>query len=237
MPIYKYTTYCDESGEISFSKKSDYDYFLITAMTIKTEDEIKLIRTLKRKYSKLYNIGWPKDKEIKSTALHNLKWENNVPQNIKDNLDGDKFIEEIIQSLKLSCPFTVAFFIVKKSGIINPYFRHAPYGIAYNFFAGKLIPQIILKNESCLLIMDQRNKETHGKQCFDEYISTTLLNKIINEKTIIDFEIKHSESHSVLGLQAVDFLCWSIYRSILKKETRFLDLFIDTISEGIRWYI
>lgn len=233
----KYLIYCDESGESSFSEKSACECFVITALTIEVEKKKALQKALKRKFGKLIDKGWPKDLEIKASILHGIKWEPKIPQELKDLLDGDKYIEEILDLICNSCDPRIDFFAVRKDKILSPYFREAPYGIAYNFFAGKLLIKIIEQLKDCHLIMDQRNKETHNKQRFDDYIKTMLLQTMIDKKDNISLNIDHLDSFKVFGLRAVDFFSWSIYRFVEAKDNRFIKIIESRIKEAIRWYI
>ena len=76
----KYYIYCDESGEISFSSDSSYKCFSICALTIDEGKKNKIKNTMKRKNTKLYNLGWPKSIEIKANILHNMMLNKDIPQ-------------------------------------------------------------------------------------------------------------------------------------------------------------
>lgn len=238
-----YFIYCDESGESSFSEKSFFKYFLLTSLTIRKDQRQKIIRTLKRKYAHLYKLGWPKNIEIKASTLNaldnprELSSNKNIPESVKKQINGKEYIKEILSSLSRCCEFEIDYFIVNKDGIRSPYFREASYGIAYNFFAGKLLPRIIIEKESTFLIMDQRNKETHNKKNFDDYIKSQVLGAILKTEKNIDLKIDHSSSNEVYGLQAVDYFCWAINRKFTKKDNSFKNIFWDKINRSEHWYI
>ena len=113
----KYFIYCDESGESSFSDSSIFEYFSVCALTISEDKKNKIKNTMKRKRAKLFKLGWPKDLEIKASILHNLKGHKDVPQKIKDIVNGDDFIKEILTSLKYACSPRIDYIIVKKQGL------------------------------------------------------------------------------------------------------------------------
>lgn len=232
----KYFIYCDESGESSFSKDSVYDYFSICTLTIGEDRKNKIKNTMKRKMAKLYTLGWPKEMEIKASTLHGLNFKKNISQDIKDNINEDEFIKEILFSLKNSCAPRIDYIILRKDGLQDPSFRNAPYGIAYNFFAGKILIPIILEYRDCFLTIDKRNKEMHAQRHFDGYIETKARGDAFENKIDINLEIKHDESQVNYGLQAVDFFSWSIYRKIENNDLRFFKIFEDLIHLKEEWY-
>ncbi len=232
----KYFIYCDESGETSFSEKSTSDYFSICTLTIEETKRKKIQNTLRRKKSKLYKIGWPKGIEIKANVLHGLRFNPNIPQEIKKNINGDEFIKEVLDSVKNSCFPRVDYIIIKKDGLTSPSFMKAPYGIAYNYFSGIILIPRILDCKDCYLTIDKRNKEMHNHKHFDGYIETHARGKALEQKIDINLEIKHAESHLEYGLQAVDFFSWSIYRNFASKDKQFLDIFKNLVKIGQKWY-
>lgn len=228
--------YCDESGEASFSKNSVYKYFSICTLTIDEGKRSKIKNTIKKKKSKLYTLGWPKEIEIKANILHSLKSNPNIPQVVKDNVNGDNFIQEVLISLKNSCSPRIDYIIVNKEGLKPGTFDKAPYGIAYNYFAGKILIPIILDCKDCYLTIDKRNKEMHNHMHFSGYIETKVRGDAMEKGIDINLEIKHGESQNESGLQAVDFFSWSIYRNFAHNDSRFLDIFTELIKIKEKWY-
>lgn len=233
----KYFIYCDESGEASFSDKTTFKYFSICALTIGDDKRYKIKNTMKRKKAKLHRLGWPKEIEIKASVLHGLNMNREIPQKVKDAIDGDDFIKETLTSLKNACSPRVDYIIVKKAGLKSDAFRRAPYGIAYNFYAGKILVPIILNYRDCYLTIDKRNKEMHQQKHFAGYIETKVHGDALEQEIdIINLEIKHGESQVEYGLQAVDFLSWSIYRKIVSKDLSFFKIFEDFVEIKQEWY-
>jgi len=232
----KYFIYCDESGEASFSTKSSYDYFSICALTVEENKKNKIKSTMKRKKAKLYKLGWPKEVEIKASVLYSLRRNKKIPQKVKNNIRGDSFIQEVLISLKNSCSPKIDYIIVRKDGLQDASFRSSPYGIAYNFFAGKILIPIILKYKDCFLTIDRRNKEMHPHKHFDGYIETTARGEAFEKGINLSLEIRHEESSINSGLQAVDFFSWSIYRKVRNGDTRFFNIFKDLIMQNYEWY-
>lgn len=232
----KYFLYCDESGEASFSKKSDYEYFSICVLTIDENKKNKLKNTIKRKTAKLYNLGWPKEIEIKASILHSLRMNKEIPRTVRNVIKGDDFIKEVLRSLKNACSPRIDYIIVRKDGLRDSSFRNAPYGIAYNFFAGKILIPIILNYRDCFLTIDKRNKEMHAQRHFNGYIETKARSDAFEKEIRIDLQIEHGESCINYGLQAVDFFSWSIYRKAAKKDFSFFRIYDDLVQIKEEWY-
>lgn len=189
-----------------------------------------------RKKGKLYKLGWPKDTEIKANIMHSLKWNKKIPIKIRKAMNGDEFIKEFLLSLKRSCRPRIDYIVVNKDGLRDESFRNAPYGIAYNFFAGKILVPIILEFKDCYLTVDKRNKEIHTQRHFDGYIETKARGSALEKGISIKLTIDHAESQTNYGLQAVDFLSWSIYRKIENNDSRFFKIFEDLIKIKEEWY-
>ena len=232
----RYFIYCDESGESSFSDKTAYKYFSICTLTIDENKRNKIKNTMQRKTAKLYNLGWPKEIEIKASILHGLRMNKYIPQELKNSINGDDFIREILRSLKYACSPRIDYIIIGKEGLADPCFRNAPYGIAYNFFAGKVLIPIILNFKNCFLTIDRRNKEMHAQRHFDGYIETKARGDAFEKKIGVNLEIKHDDSQNNYGLMAVDFFSWGIYRKMKDKDVRFFEIFEDLVQIREEWY-
>lgn len=228
--------YCDESGESSFSEITAFKFFSVCTMTIEETKRKKIRNTMRKKSAKLYRLGWPRELEIKATNLHNLKNNKEIPQAVKNLIDGDKFIEEILFSVKHACQPRIDYIVVNKDGIKDPSFRSSPYGITYNFFAGKVLVPLILEIKDCFLTVDKRNKEMHNQKHFDGYIETRVRGDAFEKGIDLELEIKHDDSQTNYGLQAVDFFSWSIYRTIARNDERFFRIFKDLVKIGEKWY-
>lgn len=228
--------YCDESGEASFSPKSEFKYFVVCAITIDESMKSKLQHRMREKQLKLYKLGWPKKIEIKASVLHNMKRDRRIPRSVKAAIDGDAFIQEILISLKNSCSPRVDYIAINKQRLMNESFRNTPYGIAYNYFAGKILVPLVHACADCVLTVDRRSKEMHSHKYFDGYIETMLFKKAIAEGVSMNSVIRHEESHMSYGLQAVDFFAWSIYRAKNNQDRRFIKIFDHLVENKEEWY-
>ena len=234
----RYLIYCDESGEASFTDKSRVKYFGICAISIDATKKKKIQNTLKKKEAKLYKLGWPKEVEIKATVLHNLRHQDNIPDEVKNAINGDDVIKNTLLSLSRACYPRVDYIVVNKDYITSESFRNSPYGVAYNFFAGKILVPLILDLENCLLTVDQRNKEMHHHKHFDGYIETKLSEESFESRANFNLEdIKHDESRSNWGLRAADYFSWAVYRKIANNDSRFFNVFKDILDvHSNEWY-
>jgi len=228
--------FMDESGDISFSTTSESKYFTITCLTINEVDEKKINNTIKNKKVKLYNLGWPRQIEMKANTLHVMKYIRKIPASVKSVINGDDYILEILKSVRNSCQLRIDYIVVNKDRIKKPSLRNAEYGIAYNFFSWKLLRPMITHLKSCKLIVDPRNKELHSKKHFEGYIETEALKLAMSSRIAISFDIEQPNSHVRLGLQAVDFFSWSVNRLNINKSRRFYDVFRDLVVLKFRWY-
>ncbi len=127
------------------------------------------------------------------------------------------------------------YFVVKKDRLRDN-LRKAKYGIAYNYFAGLILCDI---HDACdkdlpiSLIVDRRNKETHGHMNFDGYIETKIMADCEHNA---DFTISHDDSNDKLGLQAVDFIAWALFRHYEHSDPQFFNLFNKNVGKRTCWY-
>ncbi len=166
--------YCDVSGETSFSDISGYKHFSICTLTVNESKQKKLVNTMCRKKAHLYDFGWPKDIEIKATTLHSLKYNRKIPDRLKRSINGNIYIENILISIIKTCKPRIDSITICKDGFKDNAFRNAPYGIVYNYFAGKIIVPLGVTLGDTILTVDQRNKELHKQKHFDGYIETKI---------------------------------------------------------------
>lgn len=220
--------FLDESGEFGFSEGSS-SHLLIALLD--TPDPKRLKNVMRKEKKRLHDLGWPKDLEIKGTNLFSSDRNPNVPRVISEN--KNHHIARIITRI-LSVDVRPNYSIVNKSRIAQN-LRNAPYGIAYNFFAGNLLCKLHNRamNFDTTLVVDQRNKETHAHMPFDGYIQTRIITDCNHEHA---FEIRHEESHLWLGLQAVDFISWGLFRLHEHKDKTFSELIKPSIHICDSWY-
>lgn len=220
--------FLDESGELGWHQNSS-KYFVIAILS--TDTPKKLGNSLKKEKAKLYNLGWPKDLEIKGSTLYGSNREPRIPAAISDK--RFEYLESIISRV-LDAACVPHYCVVRKSRITQN-LRNAPYGIAYNYFSGKLLCRVYKDrfNGPITLIVDRRSKETHGNLPFDGYIQTHIITECEHTHA---FHIRHEESHVFPGLQAVDFVSWGLFRHYEHGDNRFYKLITSKIGICDNWY-
>lgn len=191
---------------------------------------------MRRKKRYLYGLGWPRQVEVKATTLHGLKHRHEIPQSVRDAIDGDAYIIEILEAVVNSCNPRIDYFAVNKNRIKKAAFRAAEYGIAYNYFTWELLRPMVSQLQKCKLVCDPRNKERHSQKHFEGYIETEALKLSMSTRKTIEFSIEQPDSHMSLGLQAVDIFSWSVYRHVRRKGSQFFNVFKDLVEIGKKWY-
>ncbi|HEY0328143.1 MAG TPA: DUF3800 domain-containing protein [Rhodopseudomonas sp.] len=220
--------FIDESGELGQKEKSSA-FFLIAALC--TSDLRALEKRLWKEKAKLYNAGWPKNVEIKGTTLWGADHNPNIPKEISSK--RLQILEEIIKSI---CASTGKLhYSIAQKKFLSQSIMNADYGIAYNFLCGTLLCRAYKRYfpGDLEIVVDQRSKETHSKMKFDGYLETRLIGDCAHEGKL---SIAHSESHDVLGLQAVDFLSWGLFRNYEHKDPTYLKLIAPIVGYRDDWY-
>lgn len=214
--------YLDESGELGFSSGSS-NFFIITMVT--TPEAKKLKNVMRKEKKKLHDLGWPKEIEIKGTSLFRSHLKEKIPGCISDN--RVQHIQKIIGRIK-GCGTKFHYCCVDKNKLTDA-MKSAPYGVLYNIFSARLLGEIYRSHTKCemAMIVDQRSKETHDWAKFDGYVTTTMFADFAYDG---ELTITHAESDKIIGLQAVDFISWGLFRFYEHKDETFADL-IKTNSE------
>lgn len=219
--------FLDESGECSFAQSSSCKHFLITIISVDPSYNKKIKNRLKRKFAEFIGRGWDKAKEIKASSLY------------FDETFGAESIKEVIQSLINIESLEVSYLAVNKDKITNESFRNAEYGIAYNYFTGVILSELIFEDgfHNVNLIYDIRNKETHYKKHFKEHLETKIFGKALERDVSIEIQIEGLASDVCYGLSAVDFFSWAIFRKFERSDDRFYNLLVGKIKRKREWYI
>lgn len=231
-----YIIYLDESGEISLADNSPYKRFVLTALIIEEEKRKKLYNNVKRKKAELYANGWPKEVEIKAATLHSLKNNHWLRSKMKMAIDGDDYIERFLGSIISACNPRIDYLALNKEQLISGYLKRAEYGIAYNYFAGRMLFPLVRELCKCRIIADPRNKERHARKYFSQYIKTGIYEINFKNNLELDCCIEQPQSHLEPGLQAVDFFSWSIFRKYESSDPRFFNLIKANLGKPQAWY-
>lgn len=220
--------YMDESGELG-QKPGSSKFFLICLLSTKSPKALK--KRIAKAKAELYNLGWPKDLEIKGTSLWGAEHQRGVPAEISTN--KIRFIRNILSSIAKS-DVKLHYIIVNKNRMTQS-LKQADYGIAFNYYSGMLLTRAYSGNYCgpVALIVDQRNKETHKKKHFDGYVETKFIADLDHCHPL---KIEHRESHDEFGLQAVDFMSWALFRYFEHDDGQFLDLMQPVMGYVDNWY-
>lgn len=220
--------FIDKSGELGTKEKSS-SFFLIAALC--TPSLKALEKRLWKEKAKLYSAGWPKEIEIKGTSVWGSPHNNKIPKSISDNRTD--ILDRIIVSI-CNGESKLHYSIANKKHL-SPTLLAADYGIAYNYLCGTLVCRAYKGHFSGPLeiVVDQRNKESHSKLKFDGYLETKLVGDCAHSEHLT---IAHAESHDVLGLQAVDFLSWGLFRHYEHHDSRYKGIISPIVGYRDDWY-
>lgn len=172
--------FLDESGECGFLQSSSFKHFVIAVVAIDDTDNKMIKRNLKQVFKKFIKRGWYKTKEIKAYDLY------------KNRKFGAESVKKVIRALLKIKSLEISYLAVNKEKINNESFRKASYGRGYNYFTGVLLSKIIFKNNytNLFLIYDVRNKETHNKMHFNEYLKTKIYGTALEKGASVELEIE-----------------------------------------------
>ena len=217
----------DESGECSFSTRSNYRHFAISILSI-NPSRLKVIQNcLRKKFASFIKKGWDKTKEFKAYELH------------KNRRFGKEAVSNVLASLVSIPSLEISYIVVNKEKITNQSFRKAPYGTAYNYFTGVLLSEMVFQDgfNSIHLIYDKKNKETHENKHFREYLETKILGMALENDTAVNLLIEGHDSAKCYGLLAADYFSWAIFRKFEYGDEHFFNLFSHKLKRRREWYI
>lgn len=218
--------YLDESGQTTgFGKQGSSRTFNIAMIVCNESDGIR--RVIKAFEKSLIRHGWPKDIEIKASSLFDARRNPRIPTSFKYKHDAVTPLTSILTKLS-SCQIEVDYISVKKERLTEN-LKTAPFGIIYNYLAGEVLKYRLANSIQVRLIVDAQNTEVHVGKHFNGYIETVAFQ--VNE-TLRRFNIQHLESHKVAGLRAVDYFSWSVFRKFEFGDSRFYDLFENSLNRG-----
>jgi len=214
--------YQDESGCLGF-KLGSSKYYVVVILCC---DEAKRISNIVRKFKgQIIKDGWPKYIEIKAFNLFHAPYNSTIPTTYKYKNDPVTPIKMILRRL-MACDVEIDVIVVKKERIIED-LQKLPNSILLNYFSGRVLIDRIVRYDNVNLYVDMTNKQTHDSQHYDGYIKT---GAYLTKKGFFPLNIEHVDSNVVLGVSAVDFLSWSIFRKYEYGDPRFYDLVKHKIS-------
>jgi hypothetical protein len=148
-------------------------------------------------------------------------------------------VANVISSLTAISALEINYIVINKHKITNQSFRNAPYGAAYNYFAGVLFSEMVFQDKlyDTHLIYDMRNKETHPNKHFKEYLEAQIYGQALRDNINVDITIEGFQSHQVYGLQAVDYFSWALFRKFEYHDETFSKIFAHKLHRRREWYL
>lgn len=200
---------------------------MVTILSVDPSENQKLKNCLKRSCLKFIGRGWDKNEEIKASKIYSKKG------------FGADSVCYVLNGLVKIPTLEVHYIGVNKNKITSQSLRDAPYGVSYNYFAGELLSILVFEEQftNLNLIYDLRNKESHNRRHFEEYLKTKIFGTAFEKQIEVTMGASGMESTQSKGLQAVDFFSWSIFRNVEYKDPRFTKIFAHKIGRRKEWYI
>ncbi|MEW6609927.1 MAG: DUF3800 domain-containing protein [bacterium] len=194
--------YLDESGDLGFSERAS-NYFVITLLFVK---EVKMVKEC-----------------IKKIRHKKLKKQLQKLPEIKAYNSNDRIRSMVLRCL-VSKDIEVHTIVLDKTTISTKLKKEN----LYNYLTGMLIEECALLNRSSVtLVVDKRTSKYHVIKEFNQYVKFKVESQISLQTK---FKIHHKDSETDGGLQAVDFISWSIFRNYEWKDSRFYDLIKEKIT-------
>lgn len=175
--------YIDESGTIGLKEKEPY--FIIAAMIFDDEKSLKRVKNLLRR-AKVYTNS---NDELHATSL-------NTAQK-----------ERILRNLTSKADYRVAYIAIEKRKLSAKLYEHK--NVTYNYLFGVLLQRILSKcNEDVRIISDSRTTKVTSADSLCDYVRAKAYG---DWKFNYDIVIEQAESHTHLGLQAVDLFANTVF--------------------------
>jgi len=234
MDVVDLQIFLDESGQTGgVDKEGSQKTFTITTLSIKSQNDYKKMKNiLKRFKGELISNGWPiKIREIKAANIFRIKLDKKIPHAFNQKYSGEKLLKNILEKLS-SFPINIDHITVNKENILKR-LRNAPYGILYNYYAGKILVPRICNSGLVRLMVDARSKEIPDNNKFDGYIETQAY---FNTTEPLKLFISHEDSELNHGIQMVDYFCWAINRKFEFNDSRFIEIIKNKICLHKEWY-
>ncbi len=219
--------FLDESGVLGLSEKTS-QYFVLTILQTKELNRLK--NALRRQKKIFHDLGWPKDEEIKGTTLHGCQHIAGVSDKLLT--ERRTYIKNFIQEI-INAGITVHYTVVNRLRITDN-LRAAPYGVAYNYFSGKLLSAIHAGKirEPISLVVDQRHTSPQNGVPFTSYVQTRIITECDHRHA---FTVRHEDSREWLGLQAADMISWGLFRHYEHGDSAFRKLITPRLGVRCAW--
>ena len=157
-------------------------------------------------------------KEVPELKAHN------TPPHIRK-----KLLEELSE-----CNIDIHCVILPKEKV----YPHLRYGMIkyklYNYVTGMLLPGALAFNRRVTVTVDRLTTKKIIRDDFDGYIQAKIEDRSFFPKPKV--EIKHLDSKNSQGLQACDFICWSIFRKYETEDDSYYKIIEGKIKNEYEMY-
>ncbi|MBQ6099845.1 MAG: DUF3800 domain-containing protein [Methanobrevibacter sp.] len=155
------------------------------------------------------------DNLIKKTRKNYKKQLGNISE-IKGYTTDDYILKKILKKLN-NTDCRVVGIILDKKNIYKV--RHSyDYNILYDTLASKLAQEISINNSTSIIVDKCKNKKEEINNFNKQFTSN------LNNSKNHSVDIKHANSIHYSGLQMADIMAWSIFQSVERDNSEFIDL-------------
>lgn len=201
--------FLDESGDLGFSRKGSSKYFLIATMMVRNNIPIRRL--------------------VKKTRKKMLKQKRKGPSELKANKSSSEIRRYVLnllsqEDIKICC-------VVINKNKVYKYLRKRKEKL-YNY----IVKHILINIEPFLshdvnIVIDKRCRKRLVRQDLNNYIK-----KVINLNNRMNIRVSHIDSQKSEELQALDFICWSIFRKYEHDDISYYEIIKNKIlSETQLW--
>ena len=155
------------------------------------------------------------DNIIKKTRKNYRKQLGNSSE-IKGYTTDDYIIKKILKKLN-NTDYKVVGIILDKKNIYKIHHSY-DYNILYDKIASELAQRININNSTSIIVDKCKNKEEEINN-FNKQFTANL-----NNSKNYSVDIKHTNSIHYNGLQMADIIAWSIFQSVERNNSEFIDL-------------
>ena len=199
--------FLDESGDLGFSKGSS-KWFLFTLVVVDDARKLeRIIKKVRRSLNKKHKVHLPE--------LHSYHCD-------------DITRTRVLRSLAQEDIFVVTTVLNKTKVYVDlQNQKNYLYNFTANIILDRLMNTKIINPDTYIsLVVDRKDTKKHLRDNFISYIT-----KAMNNRREGAFNMSLAASHDEKGLQAVDFISWSIFRKYEKGDYQFYEIIKDKIVD------
>lgn len=203
--------FLDESGNLGFdfTRSKTSEYFIVTLLFVENKDSIE------KSVKKIFKSFTPKERKFHHGTLHAYK-------------ETSKTRNKLLVELSKKDMSVISLYLNKKKVHTRlQETKHALYNYVTNILLDRLYTKHLVPiNQQICLIASRRETNKFLNDNFKSYLKRQVQN---NHK--LDIEIKIMAPHSEKSLQAVDMLCWAIFRKHEHGDNSYYDVIKQKIVE------